>query len=234
MTWTTDESSIKVVEVKSFVDKNPTLYKKRAKAFAEQGSITQSLKEYDTAIKYSGNSVSCCLSKLFFCMGNNQTGAATAALFKTLWVIVWHKLRPFWFWIPLIGIILGAPLAIGIDLQLILEPLFRAIGIDFNLEHFYYLLLAYIIPLDFINVVSKSFKLNRRKYTIHFLGALSVLLGVNYLFNFVLDVGDFVSLISVIIQLGAMIYMGVVGIKMVMDIVKYLSTKGNRLYIDEG
>lgn len=220
MTWTTDESSIKVVEVKSFVDKNPTLYKKRAVAFAEQGSITQSLKEYDTAIKYSENSVFCCLSKLFFCLGNNQIGAAIAALFKTIWVIVWHKLRPFWFWPLFIGFTLMGLEKIGLDLGLLLGPLFEEVVI-------------YFISADFINVVSKSFKLNRGKYTIQFLGALFVLLGVNYLVNFALDLGDFMGLISVIIQLGAMIYMGVVAIKMLIDIVKYLSTKGNRLYIDE-
>ena len=229
MTWTTDESSIKVVEVKTFVDKNPTLYKKRAKAFAEQGSFSQSLKEYDTAIKYSENSVFCCLSKLFFCLGNNQIGAAIATLFKTIWVIVWHKLRPFWFWPLLIGFSLMGLEKIGLDFGL-LGPPFESV-------------VSFFIAADFINVVSKSFKLNRGKYTIHFLGAMTILLGANWFLNKVYipfvwnhpfgfsDLGD---ILFVIIQIGAMIYMGVVAIKMLIDIVKYLSTKGNRLYIDEG
>ncbi len=151
MGWNTDEDSIrevlndediKITSHTTVEDRDPELYKKRAKYFYNRDLYEDAEKEYDKAIKYSGGKLKYYFAKISFYFDISDHSSAVQTILKVIWMVAVHRLRSV-YWI-LIAAEAG------------------------DISPFLFLLLLFFAVVDLIHVAGKR-ELNRERHEQEFI-----------------------------------------------------------------
>lgn len=92
MKLTTNEESIKVISRETIEDKDPVLYRKRAKVLAKQGMYNEADMEYDKSIRYGGNYSVHYIGKSLFWLGQGKNGRSMIALLMLAWKYFYNNI----------------------------------------------------------------------------------------------------------------------------------------------
>lgn len=92
MGWTTNEENVEVISKEIVEDRDPQLYKKRAKVLAKQGMYNEADMEYDKSIQYGGGYSFHYIEKSLFWLGQGKNSKSMIALLMSVWKFFYRNI----------------------------------------------------------------------------------------------------------------------------------------------